>query len=249
MVSNCLLSCAAVFLTAVAPVVADQHTEHTHGPTGGYLVRLGESGTLVELSVQEGQTVTARLLNKEQQPIRIDAAAITFTFTEPDGEKEDYSIDAAADDKGSVFRKKSSHVAHHVVRDKMSITVNMGGRKLTSKTFAYPHGPHGGELVALGRNRFYAELVIDGDVVRVHMLNGGKRPVSTDAKVITLTFTEPDGEVEDYEIPMGKSSGKGTIYEVDDDHIVKHVKRDKMSVRLAVGESSLKSSEFRYPKQ
>ena len=56
--------------------------------------------------------------------------------------------------------------------------------------------------------------------------------VKVKAEEITLTFTEPDGEVEDYQIPVHNNSGKGTTFQQEDDHIVKHIKRDPIIVTL-----------------
>ncbi|MEM7478745.1 MAG: hypothetical protein AAF483_27495 [Planctomycetota bacterium] len=232
-----------VGVLAAIPVLADHHkADHAHGPKGGALVALGDGAYQVELLVQDGELVTARVLDKDKKPVAVDAANIILTFTEPDGEKEDYKIAAA---KGG-FQRKSDHVVHHIMRDKISIKLNVGGKVQTSKTFAYPHGPHGGELISLGESGHHAELVVSGDIVRIHLLNKSKRPVAVDAKQITLTFTEPDGELEDYQIPVGKSNDKGTVFERDDDHVVKHVKRDKIMIKLAAGGKTLQSKTFHY---
>ncbi|MEM9365213.1 MAG: hypothetical protein AAGD07_04390 [Planctomycetota bacterium] len=181
------------------------------------------------------------------KPTAIDAASITFTFTEPDGEKEDYKISVAnTDETGSVFQRKSDHVVHHVVRDKMSIKVTAGGKELLSETFAYPHGPNGGELIPLGESKYIAELLVQGDVVSVHLLNERKRPARVGSESITLTFTERDGEEEDYEIPVSEKKGKGTSFVLDDDHVVKHIKRDQTTIKLSAGGEMMASKSFKY---
>ena len=55
-----------------------------------------------------------------------------------------------------------------------------------------------------------------------------------------------DGEVEDYQIPMHKNSGKGTTFQQEDDHIVKHIKRDPIIVTLVEKGVSHASGTFRY---
>lgn len=176
--------------------------------------------------------------------MNVDAAQIFFTFTEPDGEKEDYKIAAA---KGG-FQRKSDHVVDHIMRDKMSIKVMVGGKEQVSKTFSYPHGPNGGELLALGKSKLQAELVLDGDFVRIHILNKRKRPAAVDANEFTLTFTEPDGELEDYTIPVKTGKGKGTVYERKSDHVVMHVKRDKITMKLKDGGETHESKNFAFRK-
>ena len=91
-----------------------------------------------------------------------------------------------------------------------------------------------------------AEFCVDKDVVAIHMLNELKRATKVKAEEITLTFTEPDGEVEDYQIPMHKNSGKGTTFQQEDDHIVKHIKRDPIIVTLVEKGVSHASDTFRY---
>ncbi|MEM6690889.1 MAG: hypothetical protein AAF664_15760 [Planctomycetota bacterium] len=245
--SLCLAIVLSVSALVALPTLADHHgSHHTHGPNGGVVKALGASGYSVELSVASGTTVTARVLDKDMKPVAIDAAKLILTFTEPDGEKEDYEIGRADSGEAGVFEKKSGHVVNHITRDKIAIKLNVGGGVQESETFAYPHGPNGGDLIALGKSKFQAELIVDGDVVRVHLLNKRKRPVAVDAKEITFTFTEPDGELEDYTIPAAESSSKGSVFERNDDHVVMHVKRDKISIKLANGEKTLSSKTFKY---
>ena len=235
-------------LLLTAPMVADDpQSDHSHGPNGGTMVAVGEIGHHVELLVQGGELVTARVLDKDGQPVATEAAEITLTFTEPDGEKEDYQVPAKKLENGdSVFQRKSSHLIGHIVRDPMSVKVNVGGKDHSSKTFNYPHGPNGGELVSLGKSGFHAELVVQGDAVHIHMLNQKKKPTKVSAKELILTFTEPDGEKEDYKFPAKKGGGKGTVFERKSKHVVKHVKRDKIMVKLSVDGKQMMSKTFNY---
>ncbi|MEM1227550.1 MAG: hypothetical protein AAGJ40_17765 [Planctomycetota bacterium] len=237
-----------VSLLFTVPTAADHHSgHHSHGPKGGAMVALGDGEFFVELLVQKGELVTARVMDQDKKPVSIDAAHLTLTFTERSGEKEDYKIEAKVTDEiGSVFQRTDDHVVHHIMRDKMSIKVNAGGGEKASETFAYPHGPNGGEIVNLGPSGHHAELIVQGDVVRVHVLNKRKRPVKVDAKELTLTFTEKDGEKEDYQIPVKTSKGKGTVFERVDDHVVKHVKRDKITIHVTSGDQTFTSKTFQY---
>ena len=234
--------CPVICLLVALPVAADHHKSHSFGPNGGFLVALGDGGYQVELGIRAGDTVTARVLGKDHQPVATNADHLTLTFTEPDGEKEDYEI--AAD--GAGFLRKSAHLVQHVVRDPMSIKVTVGGKEYSSGTFACPLGPNGGQLISLTSSEMHAELVVDGDLVRVHLLNKRKRPARVDAKVLTLTFTEKDGETEDYQIPVAKGKSKGTVFQLDDDHVVKHVKRDKITIKLEAADGQLTSKTFSY---
>ncbi|MCH2183425.1 MAG: hypothetical protein MK108_15610 [Mariniblastus sp.] len=238
-----------ICLAFTAPMVADDpKSEHSHGPNGGAMVAVGEVGHHVELLVQGGELVTARVLDKDGQPVTVEAAQIILTFTEPDGEKEDYKVPAKKLESGeSVFQRKSSHLIGHIVRDPMSVKVNVGGKDHSSATFNYPHGPNGGELVSLGKSGLHAELVVQDDAVHIHMLNKKKKPTKVDAKELTLTFTEPDGEKEDYQFPAKKGDGKGTVFERKSKHVVKHVKRDKIMVKLSVDGKMMMSKTFDYP--
>ncbi|MEM1063827.1 MAG: hypothetical protein AAGJ97_16000, partial [Planctomycetota bacterium] len=199
----------------------------------------------VELIVRGGKSLTAVLTDGEGNAVATDGGYLTLTFTESDGEKEDYKIDAGRAE--GTFMKTSGHVIGHIVRDAMSVTASVGGAEYSSETFNFPHGPNGGEVVALGGSKLVVELVVDGDVVRVHVLNAKKRPKQVGAEEVTLTFTEPDGELEDYTIPVGSSEKKtGTVFEIDDDHVAMHVMRDKIAVKLVVDEKTLESETFSF---
>ena len=233
-----------VCLLAVVPLVAD---DHTHGPNGGALVAVGDGGHHVEVLVQGGDLVTARVLDKDHKPVVTDADKIVLTFIESDGEKEDYEVPAKKLDNGeSVFQRKSSHLIGHIVRDAMSVKVNVGGKDHVSETFNFPHGPNGGELVSLGKSGFHGELVVQGDTVHIHILNKRKKPAKVDAKQMFLTFTEPDGEKEDYKFELKKGKSKGTVFERKSSHVVKHVKRDKIAMKLTVDGKTLNSKTFDY---
>lgn len=232
-----------VCLFAINSALAD----HASGPNGGKLVKVGSDGFHVELIVEGGELVTAKVLDKNQKPVSIDAKTLTFTFTEPDGEKEDYAIEAIeSDSKGSVFQRKGGHVVNHVVRDKMSITLSTNGKKHSSETFAYGHGPNGGDLFALGDSGMYAELSIKGDFVRVYILNQRKRPAKVDAKKLVLTFIESDGEKEDYGVSVKDGQSKGTLFEREDDHVVEHIMRDKTMISVDVNGKKMSSKSFKY---
>ncbi len=232
----------------VAIVQADHHGVHHHGPNGGVLVSLDGANGYVELVVRDGQVITARLLDEEQNPLKSSLEFLTLTFTEPDGEKENYKIEATNENGEGIFQRNSGHVVQHIVRDPIVVSLRQNGETYSSKEFSFPHGPHGGELVFLGKDSFIAEFCVDGDIVAIHILNELKRSIKVKAEEITLTFTEPDGEVEDYQIPIQKTSGRDTTFQKEDDHIVKHIKRDPIVVTLEVEGTSHTSDTFRYEK-
>ncbi|MEM6329864.1 MAG: hypothetical protein AAF790_06415, partial [Planctomycetota bacterium] len=135
-----------------------------------------------------------------------------------------------------------------------------GGKKHASAEFAYPFGPHGGRLAPLGGSKYQAELVVEGDAVRVHLLDNLKRPATVDAAEVTLTFTEADGETEDYTIKAkpaqsdeqaggGKADDgatRGSLFERVSDHVVDHVKADTITVKLMAAGVELVSEAFAY---
>ena len=237
---------SASFMVATAQ--ADHHGVHHHGPSGGVLVSLDGANKYVELVVRDDQVVTARLFDNEKKPLKNVPEFLTLTFTEPDGEKEDYKIEATDENGEKVFQRTSGHVVHHIVRDPIVVSIRQKDKTYSSKEFSFPHGPHGGELVPLGNGPYIAEFCVDADTVVIHILNEQKRSTKVNAEEITLTFTEPDGEVEDYQIPIQKNSGKGTTYQLEDDHVVKHVKRDPIVVTLQENKMSYISATFRYRK-
>ena len=235
---------ACIFSTARA----DRHGVHHHGPNGGVLISLDDEKRYVELVVRDGQMVTARLFDNEKKPLKNVPEFLTLTFTEPDGEKEDYKIEANEQNGEKVFQRTSGHVVHHIVRDPIVVSIQQKGKTYLSKEFSFSHGPHGGELFPLGDGPHIAEFCVDTDTVAIHILNEQKRSTKVNAEEITLTFTEPDGEVEDYQIPIQKNSGKETTYQLEDEHVVKHVKRDLIVVTLQENEMSYVSETFRYRK-
>ena len=227
---------------------ADHHGVHHHGPNGGVLISLDEEKRYVELVVRDDQMVTARLFDNEKKALKNVPEFLTLTFTEPDGEKEDYKIEATDENGEKVFQRTSGHVVRHIVRDPIVMSVQQKDKTYSSKEFSFPHGPHGGELFPLGNGLYIAEFCVDTDTVAIHILNEQKRSTKVNAEEITLTFTEPDGEVEDYQVPIQKNSGKGTTYQLEDDHVVKHVQRDPIVVTLQENETSYISTTFRYKK-
>ncbi|MEM1304218.1 MAG: hypothetical protein AAGG46_04945, partial [Planctomycetota bacterium] len=88
--------------------------------------------------VVSGDTVSVHVLDAEKYPTDVDAAEVTLTFTESDGETEDYPIDAAAEVAGgSAFAVTDDHIAEHVMRDKTAVTLVVGDKPLTSKAIDY----------------------------------------------------------------------------------------------------------------
>lgn len=234
-----------VSLLTFGPVIAGhQSANNTTGPNGGLLVPIGDNGHHAEVVLKRAEQVTVNVLNRDHQPVATKASNLTLTFTEPDGEQEDYQVGST---KGEgVFTRISSHLVHHVVRDKMSIAIKIGSDQLSSKVVTYPYGPNGGRLVPLGE--LFAELVLDENLVQVHMLDSRKRATKVDAKEITLTFTESDGEKENYDVLIADDAKKSTWFERDDDHVVKHIKRDQMSIAVIAGQTKLQSESFFYSK-
>lgn len=219
--------------------------DHMQGPNGGFLVSLSDKVHHAEVVLRDSESVIIHVLDADKRAVSLDASNITITFTEPDGEKEDYQIEAS---KGvGVFTRKSSHLVHHVVRDKMTIQIKKSSGILHSNEFSFPFGPHGGKLVPLGE--LYAELRLRGDITDVFLLNSSKKPTKVNAKEITITFTEPDGEKENYGIMLADGSGKSTWFTRDDDHVIKHIKRDKMALRLNVGKDQFQSETFSFSKR
>ena len=226
---------------------ADHHGSHHHGPHGGVLVELEGGDQHIELVVTGGDVVTAQLLDQDQNPVKNTLEFLTLTFTEPDGEKEDYKIERTQQGEESVFQRKSSHVVHNIVRDPIVMIITRDGKTSSSKEFSFPHGPHGGELITLGKESFIAEICVDSDSIAVHILSKQKLPVKVKAKEFTFTLTEKDGEVEDYQIPIHNDEGKGTIFRMVDDHVVKHMKRDPIIATLVEEGVTYDSASFRYP--
>ena len=227
---------------------ADHHNSHHHGPHRGIVVDLEGVDTCIELVLTDGQEVTAYVLDQDLKPAESSLEYLTLTFTEPDGEKEDYKIEATKKGQENVFQRTSGHVVHHIIRDPIVVSITKDGKKYSSAQFSFPHGPHGGEVISLGKGAFIAELCVQGDVVAIHVLDKQKRAVKVDSKEITLTFTEPDGEVEDYGIAVDDTVSKGSTFKEVDDHIVKHVKRDPIVIKLVQKGVSHESESFRYSK-
>ena len=214
------------------------------GPNGGILVTLGDQGHRIELSVEDGALVMIHLLNKENQVIATKASEVVITFFEKDGEKEDYQVGVTDPQKG-IFKRKSAHlVKHHILRDQMAFKLVIDGKEVVSKMVYFPLGPNGGQIVGLGQSGLHAELVIDGASVRVHLLDKMKGPATVGAKEIVLTFVERDGEKEDYKVSARTGGGKGNIFERESRHLVKHIKRDKMSIRVNIDGNEHSSKTF-----
>ena len=117
----------------VATAQADHHGVHHHGPSGGVLVSLDGANKYVELVVRNGQAVTARLLDEEQKPLKSALEFLTLTFTEPDGEKEDYKIEATDKNGERIFQRNSAHVVHHIVRDPIVVSLQQNGETYSSE--------------------------------------------------------------------------------------------------------------------
>ena len=107
---------------------ADHHGVHHHGPNGGVLISLDDDKRYVELVVRDDQVVTARLFDNEKEPLKNVLGFLTLTFTEPDGEKEDYKIEANEENGEKVFQKTSGHVVHHIVRDPIVVSIQQKGK-------------------------------------------------------------------------------------------------------------------------
>ncbi|MEN1681960.1 MAG: hypothetical protein AAGJ46_20450 [Planctomycetota bacterium] len=237
-----------ICLSATALGAPDHHAiRHTHGPNGGVLLPVGEKGFQVEVLVRDAELLTIRVFDSESKPVESDAKQLTVTFTESDGEVEDYKVRARTLKTGEqVFQRKSSHVVEHVMQDTMAVTVSVGGDLYKSHVFSYPHGPHGGELVGLDKTGLQAELLVDGDFVHVYLLDGKKRPRRVSASEVTLVFTEEEGETEDYQIDAKSGDSPGTVFEIEDDHVVGHVLRDSVAIKLVLKDTTLVSTTFRY---
>lgn len=56
------------------------------------------------------------------------------------------------------------------------------------------HGPHGGDLIELGNEEYHAEVLIDGESVTIHILDGhATGAIGIEAAEITLNLARPDG--------------------------------------------------------
>lgn len=85
----------------------------------------------------------------------------------------------------------------------------------------HAHGPHGGELVELGKEEFHAELVVDGKThtLKVFLLGpDAKTAATTDAAEITIA---PEGGAAITLKPAeGQPEGKASEFSLSDEKVV-----------------------------
>lgn len=63
------------------------------------------------------------------------------------------------------------------------------------------HGPHGGELVELGKEAFHIEVMHGTGAVAMYVLDGSAtQPVAIEAEKLTVSLKH-DGEVKSFELP------------------------------------------------
>lgn len=76
------------------------------------------------------------------------------------------------------------------------------------------HGPHGGELLELGKEAYHVEVVHNDDALSMHVLDGAATtPVAIAAEQLTVSLKQ-DGKVESFDLaaspeatdPAGKTS-------------------------------------------
>ncbi|MCS7466351.1 hypothetical protein NZK35_06635 [Stieleria sp. ICT_E10.1] len=80
-----------------------------------------------------------------------------------------------------------------IVMDEMPPMMDMGGHP--------EHGPHGGELVELGKEAFHIEMMHGSGAVAMYVLDGSAtKPVAIEAEKLTVSLKH-DGEVKSFELP------------------------------------------------
>ncbi|MAT68756.1 MAG: hypothetical protein CMJ58_04460 [Planctomycetaceae bacterium] len=80
-----------------------------------------------------------------------------------------------------------------IVMDEMPPMMDMGGHP--------EHGPHGGELVELGKEAFHIEMLHGTGAVAMYVLDGSAtKPVAIEADKLTVSLKH-DGEVKSFELP------------------------------------------------
>ncbi|QDT04577.1 hypothetical protein K227x_29690 [Rubripirellula lacrimiformis] len=106
--------------------------------------------------------------------------------------------------------------------DDSSAPVAIDGMPPSIDAHAHPeHGPHGGELVELGKEAFHLEMVHAGGAVGFFVLDGSAtKPVAIDAKKLTVSLKH-DGEVKVFELaaePQAEDeAGKASRYSTRDE--------------------------------
>ena len=78
------------------------------------------------------------------------------------------------------------------------------------------HGPHGGELVELGKEAFHIEMMHGTGAVAMYVLDGSAtQPVAIEAEKLTVSLKH-DGEVKSFELPANPQaedeSGKSSRF-------------------------------------
>ena len=80
-----------------------------------------------------------------------------------------------------------------IVMDEMPPMMNVGGHP--------EHGPHGGELVELGKEAFHIEMMHGTGAVALYVLDGSAtQAVAIEAEILTVSLKH-DGEVKSFELP------------------------------------------------
>lgn len=86
-----------------------------------------------------------------------------------------------------------------IVMDELPPMMDMGGHP--------EHGPHGGELVELGKEAFHIEMMHGSGAVALYVLDGSAtEPVAIEAEKLTVSLKH-DGEVKSFELPADPQSG------------------------------------------
>ncbi|WP_286762997.1 MULTISPECIES: hypothetical protein [Rhodopirellula] len=95
-----------------------------------------------------------------------------------------------------------------IVMDELPPMMDMGGHP--------EHGPHGGELVELGKEAFHIEMMHGTGAVALYVLDGSAtKPVAIEAEKLTVSLKH-DGEVKSFELPANPQaedeSGKSSRF-------------------------------------
>ncbi|MDV6031454.1 MAG: hypothetical protein F9B45_15420 [Phycisphaera sp. RhM] len=95
-----------------------------------------------------------------------------------------------------------------IVMDEMPPMMDLGGHP--------EHGPHGGELVELGKEAFHIEMMHGTGAVAMYVLDGSAtKPFAIEAEKLTVSLKH-DGEVKSFELPADPqaddASGKSSRF-------------------------------------
>ncbi|EMI41002.1 hypothetical protein [Rhodopirellula sp. SWK7] len=94
---------------------------------------------------------------------------------------------------------------------------------LTDESGHPEHGPHGGELVELGKEAFHIEILHGSDGVKLYVLDSAATgTVAIEADQLTVSLKHDD-EVKSFELPAqsldGEEGGKSSLFSSEDQQL------------------------------